>query len=159
MSQLRRPNMAARQLDTRCFRGGVAAAGCELSRVEVAFDSCRGRFTYDLFFIFIFQIKSTTISPTTAMAYLLSGHPDSRLVTTTEGELRSLNTNKETAQRENLRLQIQLKKMQGDIARLEEAQQSRDGEIAELKAEIERKESVIQKLTNQKRGKRRKNKG
>jgi len=93
------------------------------------------------------------------MAYLLSGHPDSRLVTTTEGELRSLNTNKETAQRENLRLQIQLKKMQGDIARLEEAQQSRDGEIAELKAEIERKESVIQKLTNQKRGKRRKNKG
>ena len=93
------------------------------------------------------------------MAYLLSGHPDSRLVTTTEGELRSLNTNKETAQRENLRLQIQLKKMQGDIARLEEAQQSRDDEIAELKAEIERKESVIQKLTNQKRGKRRKNKG
>ena len=93
------------------------------------------------------------------MAYLLSGHPDSRLVTTTEGELRSLNTNKETAQRENLRLQIQLKKMQGDIARLEEAQQSRDGEIAELKAEIERKESVIQKLTNQKRGKRRKSKG
>ena len=93
------------------------------------------------------------------MAYLLSGHPDSRLVTTTEGELRSLNTNKETAQRENLRLQIQLKKMQGDIATLEEAQQSRDDEIAELKAEIERKESVIQKLTNQKRGKRRKNKG
>ena len=93
------------------------------------------------------------------MAYLLSGHPDSRLVTTTEGELRSLNTNKETAQRENLRLQIQLKKMQGDIARLEEAQQSRDGEIAELKAEIERKESVIQKLTNQKRGKRRKSRG
>ena len=93
------------------------------------------------------------------MAYLLSGHPDSRLVTTTEGELRSLNTNKETAQRDNLRLQMQLKKMQGDIVTLEEAQQSRDGEIAELKAEIERKESVIQKLTNQKRGKRRKNKG
>ena len=93
------------------------------------------------------------------MAYLLSGHPDSRLVTTTEGELRSLNTDKETAQRENLGLQIQLKKMQGDIARLEEAQQSRDGEIAELKAEIERKESVIQKLTNQKRGKRRKSRG
>ena len=93
------------------------------------------------------------------MAYLLSGHPDSLPVTTTAGELRLLNTGKETAQRENLRLQIQLKKMQGDIARLEEAQQSRDGEIAELKAEIERKESVIQKLTNQKRGKRRKNKG
>ena len=93
------------------------------------------------------------------MAFLLDNHPDSRLVTTTEGELRSLNTGKEAAQRENLRLQIQLKKMQGDIARLEEAQQSRDGEIAELKAEIERKESVIQKLTNQKRGKRRKNKG
>ena len=32
VSQLRRPNMAARQLDTRCFRGGVAAVGCELSR-------------------------------------------------------------------------------------------------------------------------------
>ena len=93
------------------------------------------------------------------MAYLLSGHPDSSLVTITEGELRSLNTDKETAQRENLRLQIQLKKMQGDIARLEEAQQSRDDEIAELKAEIERKESVIQKLTNQKRGKRRKSRG
>ena len=93
------------------------------------------------------------------MAFLLDNHPDSRLVTTTEGELRSLNTDKETAQRENLGLQIQLKKMQGDIARLEEAQQSRDDEIAELKAEIERKESVIQKLTNQKRGKRRKSRG
>ena len=93
------------------------------------------------------------------MAFLLDNHPDSSLVTITEGELRLLNTNKETAQRDNLRLQLQLKKMQGDIARLEEAQQSRDGEIAELKAEIERKESVIQKLTNQKRGKRRKNKG
>ena len=93
------------------------------------------------------------------MAFLLDNHPDSRLVTTTEGELRSLNTDKETAQRKNLGLQIQLKKMQGDIARLEEAQQSRDDEIAELKAEIERKESVIQKLTNQKRGKRRKSRG
>ena len=45
-----------------------------------------------------------------------------------------------------------------DIAKLEKAQQSRDDEIAELKSEIERKEGVIQKLTNQKRGKRRKNK-
>ena len=93
------------------------------------------------------------------MAYLLSGHPDSRLVTTTEGELRLLNADKETAQRENLQLRLQLKKMQGDIATLEEAQKSRDDEIAELKAEIERKESVIQKLMNQKRGKRRKNRG
>ena len=93
------------------------------------------------------------------MAYLLSGHPDSRLVTTTEGELRLLNADKETAQRKNLQLRLQLKKMQGDIATLEEAQKSRDDEIAELKAEIERKESVIQKLMNQKRGKRRKNKG
>ena len=93
------------------------------------------------------------------MAYLLDNHPDSRLVTTTEGELRSLNTDKETAQRENLRLQLQLKKMQGDNATLVEALQSRDDEIAELKAEIERKESVIQKLTNQKRGKRRKSRG
>ena len=93
------------------------------------------------------------------MAFLLDNHPDSRPVTITEGELRLLNTVKETAQRDNLRLQLQLMKMQGDNATLEEAQQSRDGEIAELKAEIERKESVIQKLTNQKRGKRRKNKG
>ena len=93
------------------------------------------------------------------MAYLLSGHPDSRLVTTTEGELRLLNTDKETAQRENLRLKLQLQKMREDAAKLEEAQKSRDDEIAELKAEIERKESVIQKLMNQKRGKRRKNKG
>ena len=88
------------------------------------------------------------------MAYLLSGHPDSLPVTTTAGELRLL-----TAQRDNLRLQLQLMKMKGDNATLEEAQQSQDDEIAELKAEIERKESVIQKLTNQKRGKRRKSRG
>ena len=93
------------------------------------------------------------------MAFLLDNHPDSRPVTITEGELRLLNTVKETAQRDNLRLQLQLMKMKGDNATLEEAQQSRDDEIAELKAEIERKESVIQKLTNQKRGKRRKSRG
>ena len=92
------------------------------------------------------------------MTHRLHGHPDSLPVTTTAGELRSLNADKERAQRENLLLRLQLEKMQGDITKLEKAQQSRDDEIAELKSEIERKEGVIQKLTNQKRGKRRKNK-
>ena len=90
------------------------------------------------FIYFYFQIQSATIleSQPSNMAYLLSGHPDSRLVTTTEGELRLLNTDKETAQRKNLRLKLQLQKMREDAAKLEEAQKSRDDEIAELKAEI-----------------------